>query len=68
MTSLNYDIKDKLKRLNAFEKIIGLNVIVYFVGWLVFQTQGVIRDDSLNWLVLPKDFFQFILKPWTFST
>jgi len=68
MTSLNYDIKNKLKSLNAFEKIIALNVIVYFVGWMVFQTQDVTRDYSLNWLALPKDFFDFILKPWSIIT
>ena len=68
MTSLNYDIKDKLKHLSAFDKIIALNIIVYFIGWIVFQTQGIARDDSLNWLVLPKDFSGFILKPWSILT
>jgi membrane associated rhomboid family serine protease len=68
MTSLNYDIKDKLKRLSAFEKIIALNVLVYIIGWLVFQTQGIARGDSLNWLALPKGFTAFILKPWTILT
>lgn len=68
MTSLNYDIKDKLKRLNAFEKIIALNVIVYIIGWLVYLTQDLARQHSLKWLELPKDFFDFILKPWTIIT
>jgi len=68
MTSLNYDIKDKLKRLSAFEKIIALNVIVYIMGWLVYQTQGLAREHSLKWLELPKDFFDFILKPWSIIT
>ena len=68
MTSLNYDIKDKLQRLSAFEKIIALNIVVYFIGWLVFKTQGIFREDSLNWLALPKDFVDFILKPWSIIT
>ena len=68
MTSLNYDIKDKLQRLSAFEKIIALNIVVYFIGWLVFQTQSIAREDSLNWLALPRDFFDFILKPWSIIT
>jgi membrane associated rhomboid family serine protease len=68
MTSLNYDIKDKLKRLNAFEKIIALNVIVYIIGWLVYLTQDLARQHSLKWLELPKDFFDFILKPWSIIT
>jgi len=68
MTSLNYDIKEKLKRLTAFERIIALNIAVYVIGWLVFQTQGIARENSLNWLALPKDFFDFILKPWSIFT
>ncbi|MBN4085208.1 rhomboid family intramembrane serine protease [Flavobacteriaceae bacterium AH-315-B10] len=68
MTSLNYDIKNKLKNLSAFEKIIALNIVVYFVGWLLYQTQSVIRQDSLIWLALPKDFSDFILKPWSILT
>ena len=68
MTSLNYDIKDKLKRLSAFEKIIALNLLVYIIGWFVFQTQGIDRTNSLEWLELPKDFVEFILKPWSIIT
>ncbi len=68
MTSLNYDIKDKLKHLSVFEKIIALNIFVYVIGWFVFLTQGIERDDSLNWLALPKDFSAFILKPWSIIT
>ena len=32
MTSLTHDIKDKLKHLNVFEKIMALNVLVFFIG------------------------------------
>ena len=63
MTSLNYDIKDKLKRLNVFEKIIALNVLVFIIGLIiakVYKTQ-----NALSWLELPKDVFDFIYKPWT---
>ena len=31
MSSLNYDIKDKLKHLNVLEKIIAVNVVVFIV-------------------------------------
>lgn len=68
MNSLNYDIKDKLKHLSAFEKIIALNIIIYAIGWLVFLIQGIHREDSLNWLALPKDFSALILKPWSIFT
>ena len=68
MTTLNYDIKDKLKRLSAFEKIIALNIFIYIVGWLVFKIQNINRQDSLSWLSLPSDFWDFLLQPWTIIT
>jgi membrane associated rhomboid family serine protease len=68
MTTLNYDIKDKLKRLSAFEKIIALNIFIYIVGWLVFKIQNINRQDSLSWLSLPSDFWDFLFQPWTIIT
>jgi len=65
MTSLNYDIKDKLKRLTIFEKIIAVNFGIFLIGWLlsVILSQG--RAESLIWLALPRDFTDFIVKPWS---
>ena len=68
MNSLNYDIKDKLKRLNVFEKIIGINLVVYIMGWLISVIQNVSRANSLSWLELPSDFYSFIVKPWSIIT
>jgi len=68
MTTLNYDIQDKLKRLSAFEKIIAFNIFIYIVGWLVFKIQNINRQDSLSWLSLPSDFYDFLLQPWTIIT
>jgi len=68
MTSLNYDIQDKLKRLTVFEKIIALNISVYIVGWLIAAFSSVTRGNSLIWLALPKDFSEFIFKPWSILT
>jgi len=68
MTSLSYDIKDKLKRLNAFEKIIAVNIVVYLLGWLISVTQNISRAHSLSWLSLPSSVSEFIAKPWTFIT
>jgi rhomboid family protein len=68
MNSLNYDIKDKLKRLTAFEKIIAVNVAVYIVGWFIANLSSLSRINSLFWLILPRDFADFILKPWTIVT
>ena len=68
MTSLNQDIQDKLKRLTAFEKIIALNLLIYFIGWAIASFSSVTRVSSLNWLALPKDFSAFIVKPWSILT
>ncbi|WP_460218810.1 rhomboid family intramembrane serine protease [Psychroserpens sp. MEBiC05023] len=68
MTSLTHDIQDKLKRLNVFEKIIAINVLVFFVGWLLRVILKIPRESTLNWLELPKDAFDFIQKPWSIIT
>ncbi|MBT8270535.1 MAG: rhomboid family intramembrane serine protease, partial [Flavobacteriaceae bacterium] len=68
MTSLTQDIREKLQRLTAFEKIILINVVVYIVGWLIWKAEGIARPNSLSWLALPKEFGEFILKPWSIIT
>ncbi len=68
MSSLTYDIKDKLKHLNVFEKIIAANVLVFLAGWLIKVVFKIQREDSLTWLELPKDFFDFLLQPWSIIT
>ncbi len=68
MTSLWQDIQDKLRRLNVFEKIIIINVIVFVVGWFIFRFLHIPREESLTWLELPKNFSEFIVKPWSIIT
>lgn len=68
MTTLSQDIQDKLKRLNVFEKIIIINVVVYVIGWIIFWFQQIPREESLSWLELPKNFSEFIVKPWSIIT
>ena len=68
MTSLNQDIQDKLKRLNVFEKIILINVVIFILGWLITKFQHLPNEESLSWLELPKNFSEFITKPWSIIT
>ena len=68
MTSLTHDIKDKLKNLNVFEKIMAVNVLIFFIGWLLRVILGIPRESALDWLALPSGFSDFILKPWTLFT
>ncbi len=66
MTSLAQDIQDKLRRLNVFEKIIGVNVLIYLVGLILSKAFNIV--DSLAWIKLPKDFIDALLKPWSIIT
>ena len=50
MTSLNQDIKDKLSRLNVFEKIILANGIVFLLSSITLKLQG--SGANLEWLSL----------------
>jgi len=68
MTSLNYDFKDKLKNLNVFEKIMAVNVVVFFIGWVIQVIRRIPRSYTLSWLELPKGFLDFIVMPWTIFT
>lgn len=60
------DFKFKFNNFNAFEKIIVINIIIFIIGALIGVFGRTV--DSLSFLKLPVDFFDFILKPWTFIT
>jgi len=66
MASLSQDIQDKLKRLNAFEKIIAINVVVFVLGFILTAVNG--TGNSLKWLELPKNAADFIYQPWSIVT
>ena len=66
MTSLKQDIKEKLSRLNVFEKIIVVNGIVFLFSFIALRLQGV--GASLEWLSLSKSASETLSKPWTILT
>jgi len=66
MTNLNQDIREKLSRLNVFEKIIVANVVVYLISFIVLKLQG--SGANLEWLSLSKSFSEVLSKPWTLLT
>lgn len=68
MTSLTHDIQNKLKQLTAFEKIIAANLVIYIIGWLIANFSSMSRSESLSWIALPKEFSDFIFKPWSIIT
>jgi membrane associated rhomboid family serine protease len=66
MTSLNQDIKDKLSRLNVFEKIILANGIVFLLSSITLKLQG--SGANLEWLSLSKSLSDLASRPWTILT
>ena len=60
------NLKYKFNRFNVFEKIIVINIIVFVIGALL----GVFvrTNDSLSFVKLPSDFYDFFLKPWSIFT
>jgi membrane associated rhomboid family serine protease len=60
MTTLNQDIKEKLSNLNLLEKIIAINVVIFVLSLLM--------KPYVQWLALPSDFLDFIVKPWSIIT
>ena len=66
MTSLNQDIKDKLSRLNVFEKIIVVNFVVFILTSITLRFSGF--GSGLEWLSLSKSASQLISRPWTLIT
>ena len=66
MANLTEDIQNKLTRLNALEKIIAINVVIFL---LAFLTKTFFKTKSFfTYFELPKDFFDFLLQPWSIFT
>lgn len=63
MTSLGYDIREKLSRLNVFEKIIVANVVLFLIGLLIKIFRKLPYDYGLRWLELPRDFLTLLSSP-----
>lgn len=66
MTNLNQDIRDKLSRLNIFEKIIVVNFVLFVFTSIILKFMGF--GLGLEWLSLSKSASKVILMPWTLIT
>ena len=61
----------KYKTANTLEKLIGLNVIMFILTYVfraLFFLMGIQTNYFLDYLVFPKDLFDFILQPWSIVT
>ncbi|WP_400073652.1 rhomboid family intramembrane serine protease [Zobellia russellii] len=61
----NGDLKYQYARLSVSEKLIAINVIVFIVMGLI---TALISPSVENWFALPKDFFDFLMQPWSIIT
>ncbi|WP_434035450.1 rhomboid family intramembrane serine protease [Formosa sp. 4Alg 33] len=69
MNTLNNDIKQKLTHLNVLEKIIAINVVIFFIGFILQAlTSTLPSHSSLQWFELPSQLSELLVKPWTFIT
>ena len=57
------DLKYKFSRLNPFGKIIVINGIIFLFDFIM--THFIREGQLMNYLKLPSDAFDFILRPWT---
>jgi len=57
-----------LARLNIAEKLIAINLAVFILTGLISVLLGFSTNSILYWFELPKDFFEFLTKPWTLVT
>ena len=59
------DLKYKYSSLNALEKIIAINAVLFIITLLL----GVAKLTFIkDWFALPADFFDFLLQPWSIIT
>ncbi|MBT9188948.1 rhomboid family protein [Zobellia russellii] len=61
----NGDLKYQYARLSVSEKLIAINVIVFIIMGLI---TALISPSVENWFALPKDFFDFLMQPWSIIT
>jgi membrane associated rhomboid family serine protease len=62
------NLRYQFARLSIGEKLIAVNVLVFIINGLVPFLSGLQKDIIVQWFELPKDFFDFIAKPWSIVT
>ncbi len=62
------NLRYHFSRLNIAEKLIALNVLVFIINSLFPFLLGLSKNSIVQWFELPKDFFDFLLQPWSIVT
>ena len=73
---IDMDWKQKLSykynTADTLEKLIGINVVLFILTFVIFRTLGFLfqiqTDFFVEWLVFPKSLVEFAYKPWTIIT
>ena len=63
--SLTEDIKYKFARLNIFEKIIAINVVIFLIGKITSLLYPSASNILLKWFEFPVELGSFIVQPWS---
>lgn len=66
--SLTQDLKYKYARLNIFEKIIAINVVVFLLAKIIFMFFQGQSNPILKWFEFPVKLGDFIIQPWSLFT
>lgn len=62
------NLKYQFSRLSVAEKLIAINVAVFIVERLATFLLQLSSNSIVQWFELPKDFFDFLLQPWSIIT
>ncbi|PKA96869.1 membrane associated rhomboid family serine protease [Flavobacteriaceae bacterium MAR_2009_75] len=61
----NGGLRYQYTRLSVSEKLIAINVLVFIIMGLI---TALISSTVEDWFALPKDFFDFLMQPWSLIT
>lgn len=62
------NLKYHIARLSIADKLIAINVLVFIVNGLITLLFRMDPDILVRWFQLPKDFFDFLMQPWSIVT
>ena len=62
------NLQYQFNKLSIAEKLIAINVLVFIVGRLVPFLLQLSSNSIVQWFELPKDFFDFLMQPWSIVT
>ncbi len=62
------NLKYQFSRLSIAEKLIAINLLVFIIDRLLPFLLRLSKNSIVQWFELPKDFFDFLVQPWSIFT